>query len=230
MRFYGQFQPPLDQEIYENFFPHLRNGVAIEAGAGDGVFENSTKFFEEERGWLTINVEASPLFFDDLVNNRKNSININRALHPTEDDKQVVLYVPKHSIFNLRNHLGSLSKETAKRSEMELSEITVKTITFNQLIRHANLTRIDLFVLDIEGYEGEFLSTLKSWDIKPRLLVVEISQTGEHVIDKLLLPWYQPVRVSFVNKFYLRRPWGVSMFLRLFCWFQERLKSQFKAG
>ena len=39
--------PPLDKYLYETFFKDKKCGFSIEAGASNGILENSTKFFEE---------------------------------------------------------------------------------------------------------------------------------------------------------------------------------------
>ena len=82
-KYYGQFDPPVDKFIYENFFAtneKKNEGFFIECGAGDGVTESSCKFFEESLGWSGINVEAAPPLFKRLIVNRPGSLNINCAL------------------------------------------------------------------------------------------------------------------------------------------------------
>ena len=43
MRFYGQFDPPVDKVLYDTYFTDVRGGVCIEAGVagpvGAGVVE-----------------------------------------------------------------------------------------------------------------------------------------------------------------------------------------------
>jgi len=40
--------------LYENFFKDKKCGLSIEAGASNGILENTTKFFEEYLNWKTI--------------------------------------------------------------------------------------------------------------------------------------------------------------------------------
>ena len=90
LKYYGQFDPPLDKYLHDNFFLNTTNGVSIEAGASDGVLENNTKFFEENFQWKTFNVEPLKDWYDDLVINRPNSININCCLHPYNDTLSII--------------------------------------------------------------------------------------------------------------------------------------------
>jgi hypothetical protein len=63
MKYYGQFNPPVDKVLHERYFLNKFNGVSIECGAFDGVIENYTKFFEENYNWKTINIEPLPHIF-----------------------------------------------------------------------------------------------------------------------------------------------------------------------
>ena len=89
MKFYGQFDPQLDKYLYENFFLNKKNGISIEAGASNGLIENTTKFFEEYLCWKTINVEPLDEWYNELIINRPESININKALHPFENETDI---------------------------------------------------------------------------------------------------------------------------------------------
>ena len=80
MRFYGQWDPPVDKYLFENYFPNKLNGTFIECGAFDGITESCCKFFEEFRGWRGINVEPVPYLFELLCDNRPLSTNVNAAL------------------------------------------------------------------------------------------------------------------------------------------------------
>lgn len=48
----------------------LRHGVFIDIGAHDGVTFSNTLMFEPDRGWMGLCVDANPIVFESLVNNR----------------------------------------------------------------------------------------------------------------------------------------------------------------
>ena len=57
------------------------NGVYIEAGAYDGVFQSNTIRLEQERGWSGVLVEPSMVAFNKCIKNRSNNnIAINACL------------------------------------------------------------------------------------------------------------------------------------------------------
>ena len=202
MKFYGQFNPQQDEYLYNNFFKGVTGGVSVEAGASNGVLENNTKFFEDELGWKTINVEPLPNWYNQLVKNRPSSINLNYALHPHEIETDVSFYIPEIPQYSFINHLGSLNENNLKKYDKLIQEISVRTITFNEIIRRHKLEKIDLFILDIEGFETEFLKSFNSWCIFPTVFCVEVSHCDENKINEILSKKYNFHSKHFANNIY----------------------------
>jgi hypothetical protein len=73
--------------LHERYFPNKTNGISIECGAYDGYTECCTKFFEENYGWKTINIEPLSHIFKLLEQNRPASVNLNIALSNNNEDK-----------------------------------------------------------------------------------------------------------------------------------------------
>jgi FkbM family methyltransferase len=203
MIFYGQFNPPLDKYLYENFFINKKCGCSIEAGASNGVLENTTKFFEEYLNWKTINVEPLPAWYNELIINRPNSININNALHPFDDELDIFFNIPILDGHADKNHLGSINKNNLLKYGKEIKTIIVKTITYNKIIEDNKITELDLFVLDIEGYEEDFLKSFNEWKVYPKVLVIEIGHIESFLIDNIIKSKYKLYDTQFVNNIYI---------------------------
>ena len=60
-----------------NFLEDLgvRDGVFIEAGANNGVWQSNTYYLEKKLGWHGVLVEPNPQLFEARVQNRKNDNN-----------------------------------------------------------------------------------------------------------------------------------------------------------
>jgi FkbM family methyltransferase len=205
LKYYGQFDPPLDKYLHDNFFLNTVNGVSIEAGASDGVTENNTKFFEENFQWKTFNVEPLKDWYDDLVINRPNSININCCLHPYNDNEKITFYIPYLPNYKYKNHLGSLNFKNLLQYNTQIKLTETKTITYNTIIKNHNITNLDLFTLDIEGYEIEFLKSFKDWLIYPKVFVIEIGHLDENIITEMIKEKYVLHSKLFVNNIYILR-------------------------
>jgi FkbM family methyltransferase len=203
MKFSGQFKE--DEYLYTHFFKNVKNGISIEAGASNGILENNTKIFEDELNWKTINVEPLPDWYSELVINRPNSININAALHPYENDKNISFFIPNIPTYGLKNHLSSLNRDNITKYNTEIKSINVKSITFNKIISDNNLTKIDLFILDIEGYELEFLKSFNNWLVYPEVFVIEIGHIDENEVNKIISPIYKLYGKLSVNNIYVKK-------------------------
>jgi len=204
-KYYGQFDPPLDKYLHQTFFFDTFNGISIEAGASNGILENNTKFFEDNLKWKTINVEPLIDWYKDLVINRPNSININKCLHPYTNNSKIDFYIPNYNIYGYKNHLGSLNYNNILKYNKKIKKVISDTITYNNIIIKYNILKLDLFILDIEGYEIEFLKSFNNWIIYPKVFVVEIGHLDENIINKILNDKYILHSKLFVNNIYVLR-------------------------
>lgn len=185
-KFYGQFDPPVDQFIFERYFPDTNiEGVFVECGAFDGLTECSCKFFEESLGWKGYSLEPVPWIFDSLQKNRPTSNNLNFAL--SNRDAEINFRAVVHptfgrdctngSIFHLPRH-----KEILADIGCIYEDVTVKAITWKSLVDLMRLSVVDLFVLDVEGHELEVLEGMLGAAVLPFIMCVEFGHIGLQVI------------------------------------------------
>ena len=211
MKFYGQFDPPVDRFIYERYFVGRRSpGVAIECGAFDGFTESSCRFFEESLGWACVNVEPYPPAFDKLVANRPLSTNINAALSSSTSCVEFTAVI--HPSFGADCNNGSI--EHTARHKQDLDDIgctyrryEVAATTYRDLVIGQRLEAVDLFVLDVEGHEQDVLKGMH--ETPPALLPKIFCIEHGHLGVEALKPAMQALgftfdTTSFVNSFYVR--------------------------
>jgi len=101
--------------------------------------------------------------------------------------------------------LGIINKNNLIKYNKEIKTISVKTITYNKIIEDNKITELDLFVLDIEGYEYEFLKSFNEWKIYPKVFVIEIGHIDDNVINNILKDKYNFYDRLFVNDIYIRK-------------------------
>lgn len=208
-RFHGQFDPPVDQYLFERFFPTLRGGVSLECGAQDGLADSSCLFFEESRGWRSINVEASPPIFERLRRNRPRSTNLNVALSNRAGTARFTHVASPQYGDNFGN--GSLTHTPAHRDALtkegcRFVEHEVRTVTYPELIAEAGVTRLDLFVLDVEGHEAQVFESMRQGALLPSVLCVEHGHFGVEKMREMLdgLPFRFDSSLH-VNSYYVNR-------------------------
>ena len=176
MKFYGQFNPPVDQVLYEKYFQNKRNGLFIECGAYDGLVDSCGKFFEENMGWKGINIEASPRLFERLLANRATSfLNLNIAL---SNKNGLATFSDIISPSGIADGNGSLTHkeihvEQILKSGCKFKPIEVPTIRFTDLIKEHSITHIDFMALDVEGHEIEVIEGMISSPCFPDIMCVE---------------------------------------------------------
>lgn len=176
MKFYGQFNPPLDQVLYERYFKDFSGkGVCLECGAVDGVNISSTFFFEETLGWTAINIEPHPDSFSKLIVNRPKAININVALSDTQGESFLVT----GRNFFLRAYVVNESRKNT---------VPIKKDTYKNVIEALPIDHIDLMVLDVEGHEKEALNGMKEARVMPNLLCIENNHVRRTAIENIIAP------------------------------------------
>jgi FkbM family methyltransferase len=210
MKFYGQFNPPVDAYIYNRYFRGLNyRGVFVECGAGDGVGESCCKFFEESMGWSGVNIEAARPNYERLKLNRPHSINLNLALSNVSGTATFT-----HAVHPVHGELfgnGSLEYTQAHMADLVNQGCTflkfeVEKITWRELAARVNLTHVDLMVLDVEGHELQVLNGMEECSVMPDIMCIETSHLDfEEVRYRMKGLGYKYDGFSHVNSFFLRQ-------------------------
>lgn len=140
---------PIDHKVANRM--GIRNGIFIEVGAHDGIFQSNTKLLEDFYGWTGVLVEPSPCLFRRLVSNRPHSKCFQCALGSFEQENSHL-----HGDFD-----GSLMSSIGGHRRNHPSKEQVSVRTLQSILDELDLHDIDFLSLDAEGYE---LNTLKGID------------------------------------------------------------------
>jgi len=174
-----------DLAIIRNYFNYdnklYRNGVIVECGTAEGWHDPGT-FLEKNMGWKFIGFEVDPLFWPQFLINRSSAtvLKINKALTNIDG--------PVH--FTVSAWGGNSSLQHSKEHQQELmgfkktfqdgtyfKDITVQGITWNTFIKQYKITKVNLFILDVEGCEVKVLEGMKDCDVMPDVMMVEFSRS-----------------------------------------------------
>lgn len=207
-KFYGQFNPPIDQVLYERYFRnYARKHTFLECGAADGISESSCKFFEETMGWSGINIEPNPYLYEKCQRNRPNCLNLNIALSSTAGIATFTNAIHPElgrdfgngSLSHSKKHLEELAQSACK-----FERILVKTSTFRDIVHAWGIKTVDLMVLDVEGHELQVLEGMQGSPVLPTVLCIEHGQLGiEALTHPLKSLGYSFDTESFVNSVWL---------------------------
>ena len=181
MTFYSQCGE--DKFLYEKFFSNKKNGVYIELGAVDGVFQSNTKFFEDELGWKGILIEPHEKTFEQLKLNRPNNYLFNDLVSCETEELEYKYMNDVVAVAGVSNTLSSMHNNNwygkfAEENDWGINTKLIKPKTLTEIIKSTDIQSIDLFSLDVEGHEYEIL---KSWDFSVPISVILIEMLG---VDK----------------------------------------------
>ena len=123
-------------------------GFFVECGASTGEELSNTLFFERERGWSGLLIEANPIFFQELLRKHRKAYLINACLSGANTTTRVNFYP------------GSWYGGLNPTEHTDQPPITVQCFPLYSILLAINQTRVDYLSLDVEGSELGILRTI----------------------------------------------------------------------
>lgn len=172
--------------ILKNYFGDninnlLRKGTIVECGTAQGNHQPG-KFLDEILDWQFIGFEVDPNFWPQLALNKPkaSSLKINKAL--SNSDGKISFTVSAHggnsSIQHNNEHVEELKSYQKTFNNGELFKtIEVDSITWRTFIKQYNIKNVDLFILDVEGWEIQVLEGMENCEITPNVIYVEFPRS-----------------------------------------------------
>lgn len=161
-----------DEYILKHFYPDKENGFFIELGALDGVLYSNTKYFEDQKGWTGILIEAAPNLYNSLVQNRPNCELHHYAICETDGE---VEFIGNNAVGGLVRTYDEGAQKRHQTNQMLPSDEFVYRVPskpFHKVVDHNRVPRVDFLLVDVEGAEFEVLSTY-DWEIETPLVIYE---------------------------------------------------------
>jgi FkbM family methyltransferase len=202
----------LDRKL-EAYLPE-RDGYFVEAGAFDGFLQSNTYYFERIKGWTGLLIEPVPEYFEACQRERPASRVFNCALVASEEVATVSLRVGT-LMSVVEGAQGSAEADRAHaeagtRGGREASyDVEVPGRTLSSVLDEVGAGEVDLFVLDVEGYEPEALAGLDLARHAPRFLLIEMldPERTRSRIDDLIRGRYEYLeQLSPHDHLYRRSP------------------------
>ena len=177
-----------DMWLEENVFKGRQGGVFVEFGALDGTTTSNTLFFERERNWRGLCIEAHPDAFRKLVERRKCQC-LNCAVY----DRVGVTRFEKFDggLFGWSGIAATIEPQHQERIDVHIPKSLRETLyvpcdTLANILVRYGLTRVDYMSVDVEGAEEAILRAfpferfvVDVWDIENNWGQQQIAQTLE---------------------------------------------------
>lgn len=158
--------------ILWRIFKDVRNGFYIDVGAQHPIIDSVSYLFYEN-GWRGVHIEPISEY-----------ANLLRSFRPDEDVLQMAVSSKSEAIEFFEfdgTGLSTGKKEIAGKwieSGREARNITVETISMDELLEKYKETTIHWLKIDIEGAEFDAISSWRNSRVRPRIIVVESTDPG----------------------------------------------------
>ena len=193
-----------DEElIIRDFFGDKREGFFVDVGCAWPIIANNTYYLEKHLGWTGIGIDALSDYAEAWQRDRSASKFFNFLVSDKSSDNAVFF---KSQSMGLSSADIGRADGTHFGGKLEVEEISLPSISLNDLLDREGIETIDLLAMDIEGHE---LTALHGFDIdrfRPALVVTEgrrpavaafFAEHGYEVIER-----YRPF--DTVNDYYRR--------------------------
>jgi FkbM family methyltransferase len=180
-------------------------GFYIDVGAWDPVVDSVTKAFYD-RGWRGINIEPVRAFYEKLLADRPEDVNLMVAVGSRNG------LVRFFEVVN--TGLSTTNEELAKRymqEGYEVRELLVPCMRLADICKDYGVQEVHFLKIDVEGAEKEVLEGFDFSRIRPWIVIVEATEanTQEETFkdwESLLLNQnYEFVYYDGLNRFYVAR-------------------------
>lgn len=156
-----KFQSQSEQDMFAYFyFNGKTNGFYVDIGAHDGKSLNNTMLFEE-LGWQGVCVEPQPDIFEELQKNRSCDCYNVAVSNTSSESFEFIRAVGVNMLSGLSSQMTEAHKKRIIRENGKLEKISVKTLTFDELMgNYPERYYIDFMSIDIEGAEMSILKAI----------------------------------------------------------------------
>jgi FkbM family methyltransferase len=155
----------------------------IQIGANDGVNNDPINEFVKKFQWAGILVEPMPKFFEELKNNYQGQAHLTFENSGISDTSQSLnfYYLPEDFCNpSWLQQIGSFDKDAIEKNlevfpelVKEIKTIQIPTLTLTELVKKYNVAKVDLLIVDAEGYEYKILSQIAQTNVRPSFIFFE---------------------------------------------------------
>jgi len=165
----------IEKLLAENFNVHT-DGVFVDVGAYHPTYLSNSYYFEKEKNFNVLCIEANPIMAARLRAERKNVFEFAASNKSGETVQFQVVQGhpdPTHYAGSGMHTFEGVRGKTTPTTATKIDNITVTTRTLNDILEEAGVSEVDAISIDVEGHEISVLNGLNFDKYKPKVLCVE---------------------------------------------------------
>lgn len=180
--------------LLNNIFKKNKIKNLIQIGANDGVAFDDLNYFIKKFKINSVLVEPIKEIYDKLQNNYKNFSFVKLENSAISDDNTInYLYkVDKKFLIFYGSHIPAISsfdkkhliKHNVKNSHIKKEK--VKSLTIKELLKKYNITNLDLFFVDAEGYDGNIVNDFLDKTNFRSIIIFEYIHIDDKIFKSLI--------------------------------------------
>jgi len=161
--------------LVDKLLSRRRSGFFVECGAADGEKFSNSLFFELERNWTGLLIEANPAYHRALLDKNRRAYVLGSCLS-TERRPTTVHMQPAGVLGGIvdKIHPSHLSLISATNKP----QVIVNCFPLNAIMAALDVSRVDYLSLDVEGPELEILQTVNWTRLHIAVITVEYRILG----------------------------------------------------
>ncbi|KAB7494882.1 Protein Star [Armadillidium nasatum] len=165
---FDEINPSMGQaQKIDRILNGMNGGFFIECGALDGETRSNTLYFERERHWKGLLIEADPKNFDLVLSKNRKAYSSPTCLAPDVHPISVKFQQQK----NMGHIVGENFRNDGGTDMGEILE--VQCFPLLSYLKALNVTTVDYFSLDVEGAEFSILQSIPWKEVNIKTLSVE---------------------------------------------------------
>ena len=167
-----------EEWLIRDFFGDRRGGFFVDVGANDYKVFSNTYYLDTVLGWSGIAIEPQRRFEAGYTTNRPRT-KFRPFFVSDRSNTEAKMYVLARNSF-----VTSADKDFTTRFGKGAEEVTVSTITLNDLLDSEHVTSIDFMTMDIELWEPKALAGFDIERFRPELVCVEAhEEVRQQILD-----------------------------------------------
>lgn len=185
--------------ILNNVFPYKTDGTFVEVGANDGKTGSFT-YNLASMGWYGLNFEPVPRLYELCCMNHKNHTNVKNFPIGIGEKSCSKVIIDADTLSSIDGDTIETYREIPQFSSYfkENKSHTIQIETLNKILEENDVTKIDMLVLDVEGYEENVLKGFSIDVYKPSVIIIEIcDQHPDFVNNSILMEKFKRLRTYF---------------------------------